>query len=174
MSELTTLHDAITRIISEQMPRVVHVEQFPELGAEVMTPALLYGITDMAPGQDRGEGKTAIIGRFQSCILVEADRPRASLQAAILAGQMMTVLKDQWWNLDFVTGPPEQVHAQPEAPTLELEQFVMWSVQWIQPFELGEFEWPWPDEPPGSLVFGFSPDIGPGSEQQYVAPEDIP
>ncbi|WP_338500978.1 hypothetical protein VRB50_14465 [Pseudomonas poae] len=57
MSELTTLHDAITRVISESMPKVVHVEQFPELGAEVMTPALLYGITDMAPGQDRGRGK---------------------------------------------------------------------------------------------------------------------
>ena len=174
MSELTTLHDAITRIISERMPKVVHVEQFPELGAEVMTPALLYGITDMAPGLDRGEGKTAVIGRFQSCILVEADRPKASLQAAILAGQMMTVLKDQLWDVDFVTGPPEQVHAQPEAPTLDLEQFVMWSVQWVQPFELGDLNWPWEDEPPGSLVFGFSPDIGPGCEQQYVAPENIP
>ena len=167
MSELTTLHDAITRIISERMPRVLHVEQFPELDAKVNTPALLYGITDITLGTDRGEGKTALVGRFQSCILVDADRPRASLQAAILATQMATVLKDQWWDLDFVTGPPEQVHAQPEAPTAELEQFVMWSVQWIQPFEVGEFTWPWPDEPPGSLVFN----IEPGDEP--VAPEDI-
>lgn len=167
MSELTTLHDAITRIISERMPRVLHVEQFPELDAQVNTPALLYGITDMTLGTDRGEGKTALIGRFQSCILVDADRPKASLQAAILAAQMTTVLKDQWWGVDFVTGPPEQVHAQPEAPTQELEQFVMWSVQWIQPFEVGEFTWPWPDEPPGSLVFN----IEPGDEP--VAPEDL-
>jgi hypothetical protein len=167
MSELTTLHDAITRIISERMPRVLHVEQFPELDAKVNTPALLYGITDITLGTDRGEGKTALVGRFQSCILVDADRPRASLQAAILATQMATVLKDQWWDLDFVTGPPEQVHAQPEAPTAELEQFVMWSVQWIQPFEVGEFTWPWPDEPPGSLVFN----IEPGDEP--VAPEDL-
>lgn len=167
MSELTTLHDAITRIISERMPRVLHVEQFPELGAQVNTPALLYGITDMTLGTDRGEGKTALIGRFQSCILVDADRPKASLQAAILAAQMTTVLKEQWWDLDFVTGPPEQVHAQPEAPTAELEQFVMWSVQWVQPFEVGEFTWPWPDEPPGTLVFN----IEPGDEP--VAPEAL-
>jgi hypothetical protein len=167
MSELTTLHDAITRILSERMPRVLHMEQFPELDAQVNTPALLYGITDMTLGTDRGEGKTALIGRFQSCILVDADRPKASLQAAILAAQMTTVLKDQWWGVDFVTGPPEQVHAQPEAPTQELEQFVMWSVQWIQPFEVGEFTWPWPDEPPGSLVFN----IEPGDEP--VAPEEL-
>lgn len=164
MSELTTLHDAITRIISERMPRVLHVEQFPELDAQVNTPALLYGITDMTLGTDRGEGKTALIGRFQSCILVDADRPKASLQAAILAAQMTTVLKDQWWDLDFVTGPPEQVHAQPEAPTQELEQFVMWSVQWIQTFEVGEFTWPWPDESPSSPVAPegeFTSDTGP-------------
>lgn len=167
MSELTTLHDAITRIISERMPRVLHVEQFPELDAQVNTPALLYGITDMTLGTDRGEGKTALLGRFQSCILVDADRPKASLQAAILAAQMTTVLKDQYWDLDFVTGPPEQVHAQPEAPTAELEQFVMWSVQWVQPFEVGEFTWPWPDEPPGTLVFN----IEPGDEP--VAPEAL-
>lgn len=167
MSELTTLHDAITRIISERMPRVLHVEQFPELDAKVKTPALLYGITDMTLGTDRGEGKTALIGRFQSCILVDADRPKASLQAAILAAQMTTVLKEQWWGVDFVTGPPEQVHAQPEAPTLELEQFVMWSVQWIQQFEVGEFTWPWPDEPPGSLVVEIEPGDGP------VNPEDL-
>lgn len=167
MSELTTLHDAITRIIRERMPRVLHVEQFPELDAQVNTPALLYGITDMTLGTDRGEGKTALIGRFQSCILVDADRPKASLQAAILAAQMTTVLKDQLWDVDFVTGPPEQVHAQPEAPTAELEQFVMWSVQWIQPFEVGEFAWPWPDEPPGSLVFDIEPGDGP------VSPEDL-
>ncbi|VVN74512.1 hypothetical protein PS708_00622 [Pseudomonas fluorescens] len=168
MSELTTLHDAITRIISERMPRVLHVEQFPELDAQVNTPALLYGITDITLGTDRGEGKTALVGRFQSCILVDADRPKASLQAAILATQMATVLKDQWWGgLDFVTGPPEQVHAQPEAPTADLEQFVMWSVQWVQPFEVGEFTWPWPDEPPGSLLVEIEPGDGP------VAPEDL-
>ena len=167
MSELTTLHDAITRILSERMPRVLHVEQFPELDAQVNTPALLYGITDMTLGTDRGEGKTALVGRFQSCILVDADRPKASLQAAILAAQMTTVLKDQWWDLDFVTGPPEQVHAQPEAPTADLEQFVMWSVQWVQPFEVGEFTWPWPDEPPGSLLVEIEPGDGP------VAPEDL-
>ena len=167
MSELTTLHDAITRIISERMPSVLHVEQFPELGAEVKTPALLYGITDMTLGTDRGEGKTALIGRFQSCILIEADRPKASLQAAILAAQLAKVLKDQFWNVDFVTGPPEQVHAQPEAPTLELEQFVMWSVQWVQPFEVGELSWPWPDEPPGSLVLDIDPGDGP------ISPEDL-
>ena len=173
MSELTTLHDAITRVLSERMPKVLHVEAFPELDAEVRTPALLFGLTDMTLGTDRGEGKTSLVGRFQSCILIDATRDKASLQAAILAAQMAAVLHNQDWDLEFVTGVPEGVHAQPEAPTKELEQFVMWSVQWIQEFEVGELQWPWPDEPPGSLVLGFSPEIGPGHEADYVAPESL-
>jgi hypothetical protein len=167
MSELTTLHDAITATLSAAMPKVLHVEAFPELDSKVRTPALLYGLTDMTLGEDRGEGKTALVGRFQSCILIDADRPKASLQAAILASAMAVALKDQWWGLDFVTGPPEHIHAQPEAPTKELEQFVMWSVQWVQRFEVGESEWLWPDEPPGSLVFDIDPGDGP------VNPEDL-
>ncbi|VVO78271.1 hypothetical protein PS858_01671 [Pseudomonas fluorescens] len=167
MSELTTLHDAITATLSAAMPKVLHVEAFPELGSKVRTPALLYGLTDMTLGTDRGEGKTALIGRFQSCILIDADREKASLQAAILASLMAAALKDQWWGLDFVLGPPLHIHAQPEAPTKELEQFVMWSVQWIQHFEVGEAEWLWPDEPPGSLVFDMDPGDGP------VNPEDL-
>lgn len=151
MSELTTLHDAIACTLRERMPDVLMVEAFPELGDKVQVPALLFGLTDMTLGESRGDGKTMLVGRFQSCILIDATRPKASLQAAILAAQMAVVLDDQYWDLEFIMGPPEQVHAQPEAPTQDLEQFVMWSVQWIQNFELGELEWPWPDQPAGVL-----------------------
>jgi hypothetical protein len=170
MSELTTLHEAMTRTIAAAMPRFLHVEHFPELGSLVETPALLFGVTDMTLGTDRGEGKTALIGRFESCILVDATRKKASLQASILAAQMTSILSYQYWGLDFITGPPENIHAQPEAPMPDLQQFVMWSVQWTQAFEVGELEWNWPDEPPGSLMFGFNADKAP----EFFPPEDLP
>lgn len=169
MSELTTLHEAITRTISERMPKVLHVEAFPELAAEVRVPALLFGLTDMTLGDNPGDGKTVVMGRFQSCILVDATRDKASLQAAILAAQMAVVLNGQYWGVDFILGPPEHIHAQPEAPTKELEQFVMWSVQWIQNFELGELDWPWPDQPPGALLFGFNEDV----KEDFVPAADV-
>lgn len=153
------------------MPKVLHVEEFPEVGQMVDVPALLYGLTDMTLGDQRGEGKTALIGRFQSCILIDATRPKASLQAAILASQLTVILNYQYWGLDdIVTGPPENIHAQPEAPAQDLEQFVMWSVQWTQAFEVGEFEWPWPDEPPGSLMLG----LADASKEEFFPPESPP
>jgi len=150
------------------MPKVLHVEEFPELGCEIEVPALLYGLTDLTLGEDRATGQTALIGRFQSCILIDATRPRASLQAAILAAQLIVVLRYQMWGLEFVTGIPENIHAQPEAPTQELEQFVMWSVQWTQAFEIGTLEWPWPDEPPGSVM----PELVGGVEIEFT-PEEV-
>lgn len=152
------------------MPKILYVEQFPEMGQMVDVPALLYGLTDMTLGEDRGTGQTALIGRFQSCILVDATATKASLQAAILASQLVVTLRYQMWGLDFVTGPPENIHAQPEAPTQDLEQFVMWSVQWTQAFDIGTLEWPWPDEPPGSLWLGINDD----PESAFFQPEDPP
>ncbi|MNN92135.1 hypothetical protein D3C81_2103710 [compost metagenome] len=65
------------------------------------------------------------------------------------------------------------VRAEPDWSRPELDGLAVWVVEWTQVIYLGEEEWPWSDQPPGTLVFGFSPDTGPGSENQYIAPEDM-
>lgn len=47
--------------------------------------------------------------------------------------------------------------------TPEILQCVSWSVHWRQDIYLGDTAWLWDDEPPGSLMFAFHPDTGPGS-----------
>lgn len=168
MSDLALLHESITRTLKAALPDILHVEEFPEMGTDLRIPALLYGLTDVGPGPDRGTGETALIGRFQSCIMVDVTEEKASLKAAVLAAQVVVALRGQYWDMDFVLGPPEQVHAQPEAPPPDLEQFVMWSVQWIQHFELGALEWPWVDQPSGEPPSGSG---GDGSVS-VVLPED--
>jgi len=49
----------------------------------------------------------------------------------------------------------------------------VWLVEWEQTICLGTEEWPWPDEPPGSLRIGFNEDTGAGNEGKYIAPEDL-
>jgi hypothetical protein len=44
----------------------------------------------------------------------------------------------------------------------------VWLVEWTQQVYLGLEEWPWPEEPPGSLVF----EVDPGDGQ--FRPEDLP
>lgn len=157
VSELTILHEAIEATLRERMPKVVHVEAYPELESIVAEPALLFALVDMKPGEDTGTGKTAMACQFQAAILVDATRTRAPLQAAILAAQLANVLRGQYWDLEFVDAP-SRVHARPDGSTPELAQFCVWVVDWLQVVHFGEFEWPWPDEAPGTLVFDLGSD----------------
>lgn len=146
------LHDAIEATFREQIKAFKHVEPYPELNKEMGEPALVFAVTGMGAAADTGTGKTSLTCRIQAAVLVDSTRKRAPLQAAILAGRVATVVHGQYWGLDFVDAP-EHIQVQPDGSTPELAQFCVWVVEWMQVVHFGEFEWPWPDEPPGSLTF---------------------
>ena len=143
-NELAELHGAIARTIQAEMPDVVHVEAFPDLEARFRVPALFFGLTEFRPGPDTGTGKTAVHGKFNALILVDSVRKHAPLQSMWIATRLATLLRGQYWDLEFVDCA-EDVHAEPTSNP-QLEQFVVWSVSWTQVFHIGECEWPWPDE----------------------------
>jgi hypothetical protein len=171
-SELTRLHDAMTPAIAAAMPQVVYVKDYPVLEEGMPLPALLYAVTNLVPGEDPGDGRVCVLATFEACILVESSRDRAPLQAAVLAGKLVKLLHYQYWGLDFVDHVRD-VQAMPTDSIPALDHCSAWSVQWRQPVYLGDTEWLWADEPPGTLVFAFHPDTGPGSESGYIGPGDI-
>jgi hypothetical protein len=170
-SELKQLHDAMTATLQERLPQFQHIEAYPKLVKEgIKLPALLYTATNFAPGESPGDGRLLLKVTFEALVLLESSRPLAPLQAAILASKLMQLLDLQYWDLDFV-GPTENVEAMPAEFAPQLARCVGWAVQWQQDVYLGDTEWLWENEPPGSLVFGFDPDSGPGSEGLYQGPE---
>ncbi|EOG3619355.1 hypothetical protein ACK9U2_001190 [Pseudomonas putida] len=172
-SELTRLHEAMTATLQAELPQFQLIEAYPKLVKEGMAvPALLFAATNFAPGDDPGDGRLCLKVTFESVVLLESSRALAPLQAAILASKLMKVLQQQYWKLDFV-GPTENAQAMPAEFLPEMARCVGWAVQWQQDVYLGDTEWPWENEPPGSLVFAFDPDSGPGSENQYQAPEAL-
>lgn len=170
MNELKTLHEVMTAKIKEALPAAAHVEAFPDLDKEFLLPAVFFGLTEFRVDDDDGTGKTILEGRFQACILVDSVLADAVLMAGWLAAQLAKLLRSQYWDLDFVEGT-ENVSAEPDNSSPELASFMVWVVQWTQKIHVGDLEWPWPDQPPGNLVWSFSPDTGPGSEGNYVPPE---
>lgn len=154
------LHEAIEAIFRERIPAFKHVEPYPELNKEMGEPALVFAMTGMGDASDTGTGKTSLTCRFQAVVLVDATRKRAPLQASILAGRVATVLHNQYWDLDFVDAP-KNIQVQPDGSTPELAQFCVWVVEWMQVVHFGEFEWPWPDETPGSLMFSVGDEVDP-------------
>ncbi|GEM_PF-167891 len=170
-SELKQLHDAMTATMREKLPQFALVEPYPKLIKEGMAlPALLYAATNFAPASSPGDGRLCLRVTFEALVMLESSRDLAPLQAAILASKLLQLLDLQYWGMDFV-GPTENAQAMPAEDVPELARCVGWAVMWQQDVYLGDTQWPWENEPPGTLVFAFDPDAGPGNEAQYQSAE---
>jgi len=172
LHELTQLHEAMTARIKAEIPQLEHVADYPVLEEGMPMPLLIYAMTNVQPGEDPGDGRVCIVATFEACILVESSRPKAPLQAAILATKLAALLHYEQWGLDF-TLPVDGVQAMPTVPIPELAECAAWAVQWQQTLYLGDTTWLWEDQPPGSLVFAIDPDTGPGNEHNYQSPESM-
>ena len=58
-------------------------------------------------------------------------------------------------------------------PGLDLAQDRVERGDQAQPVLLGEPRWDWPDQPPGQLMLGISPETGPGNEGNYFPAQDL-
>ncbi|WP_194790097.1 hypothetical protein [Pseudomonas sp. UFMG81] len=164
MSELATLHAALTATIREAIPELASVDAHAVAGNASPLPALRHGIVRMVADAAPRDGRSVLIATFEADITPDNANPEARLQGCVLAGQLMDLLRQQLWGLDFVEAS-RNVQAQFEGAG--------WTVRWDQPVLLGEVQWQWPDQPPGSLMLGFAPDTGAGNEALYHAPEDL-
>ncbi|MFD2643056.1 hypothetical protein [Pseudomonas japonica] len=167
MSDLNGLHQAIGATLETAFPQLATVGSYAAVQQETALPALFYGIVGLKPGTDPGDGHSRVIATFEARISTDGTRPQAVLETVSLAAQLMVLLRKQYWNIDFVE-EARGVQALPSstAPTT-------WVVQWEQVLHLGEAQWPWPNQPPGSLLLSFDPDTGPGHESDYKAAEDF-
>lgn len=169
MSDLNGLHEAISTTLRTAMPQLASVASYTAQQPGTPLPALFHGLVGLRPGTDPGDGRVCVVATFEARIVVDAGRTAASIEAASLAAQAMVVLHQQYWGSDFAE-PTKAIRAVPHASEWPA---ALWTVQWEQVLYLGDEQWPWPDQPPGSLVFAFDPDSGPGKEADYKTPEDF-
>ncbi|QBF25571.1 hypothetical protein EXN22_07605 [Pseudomonas tructae] len=171
MNELTTLHEAITATIKAAMPQLETVAGYATTEQNTALPALNHAMVSFRPGTDPGDGRCCILATFEADIHVDASVMQAPLQAASLATQLTVLLRQQFWQLDFVQAA-NNVQASVVQPGAGTTFPTTWRVQWEQALLLGAVQWPWPDQT-GPLAFAFSPDTGPRFEADYQSPEDL-
>ncbi|MDU9402514.1 hypothetical protein RTH46_08400 [Pseudomonas sp. zfem004] len=164
MSQLAMLQTTLTQTIREAIPNLASVEAQATVGSNSALPALRHGIVAMVADTAPRDGRSVLAVTFEADITLDAASTDARLQGSELAAQLMDLLRQQLWGLEFV-----------EATRNVQAQYLgaQWKVRWEQPVLLGEPRWEWPDQPPGSLVLGFEPDTGPGNEGRYINPEDL-
>lgn len=169
--DLDRLYEAIEQHISAAISGLEYVGTMPDMLPVIPVPAVVIELVEFEPGVDQGTGETALVARFEARIIVGSERQQCQQQAAFAATQLAVLLRLQTWGLEVE--PAEFVRAAQDWSRPELDGYAVWVVEWTQGIYLGEEEWPWPVEPPGSLVFAFSPDTGSGREDSYQAPEDM-
>lgn len=162
---LDQLYQAIEQHLASNLSGIKAVTAWPNIKDRIALPVVFIEMAEMEPGVDIGTGETSLICRFEARIIVDPIRPKHCQQAAHLAAQLAVLLRLQTWGL--TVEPAEFVQATQDWTKPELDGYVVWLVEWTHQIYLGAEEWPWSDEPPGSLVINVEPGDGP------VHPEDL-
>nr|WP_306218031.1 MULTISPECIES: hypothetical protein [unclassified Pseudomonas] len=161
------MYDAIEQHLQEQLPGIRGASFWPDLSADtsIPTPVVLLEMAEMEPAPDIGTGETSLTCKFEARIIVDSISADPQRQAVQLASQLAVLLRGQNWGLGVACA--QFVRSTQDWTKPELDGYFVWLVEWDQTVYLGAEEWPWPDEPPGSLVISIEPGDGP------VSPEDI-
>ena len=162
---LDLLYQTIEQHLQQHLPGVQLVSFWPDIQQHIPLPAVFLDIAEIEPGTDIGTGETTLTITFEARVIVDVIRADHYPQAVHLATQMAVLLRAQSWGLPVE--PAEFQRSSQDWTRPELDGYTVWLVEWTQTVYLGEEEWPWPDEPPGTLLISVN-------DEDYVAPEDLP
>lgn len=167
---LAGIYAAIEEGILQALPDLAYVGTMPGQLEAVALPGVVIELAGFEPGEhDPGTGETAVEARFEARVIVGTEREDCLRVATFIAAQLAVLLRIQTWGLPVE--PSELVRAEPDYSRPELDGLAVWVVEWKQVIYLGKEEWPWPNQPPGSIVWGFAPETGLANAGSYSPPE---
>ncbi|MDI3357131.1 hypothetical protein MO767_22660 [Pseudomonas sp. UYIF39] len=153
---LDQLYLAVEQHLATHLPGVQTVSAWPNIQDRIALPAVFLELAEIEPGTDIGTGETTLVCKFEARIIVDPIQLLHQQQAVQLATQLAVILRAQTWGLEVE--PAEFVQALQDWTQPALDGYTVWLVEWTQQVYLGVEEWPWPDQPPGSLWVGFNDD----------------
>lgn len=164
---LDQLYQAVEQHLVRHLPGVQTVTAWPNIQDRIALPAVFLELAEIEPGTDIGTGETTLVCKFEARIIVDPIPPQHQQQAVQLVTQLAVLLRAQTWGLEVE--PAEFVQALQDWTQPALDGYTVWLVEWTQQIYVGPEEWPWPDQPPGSLLFGFNNEVKDG----FVPAEDV-
>ena len=156
---LDLLYQTIEQHLQQSLGGIQLVSFWPDIKQHIPLPAVFLDIAEIEPGTDIGTGESTLSVTFEARVNVDVIRAGHYQQAIHLATQLAVLLRTQTWGL--AVEPAEFKRSTQDWTRPELDGYTVWLVEWTQTIYLGETEWPWPDEPPGSLVFSVGGEVDP-------------
>ena len=156
---LDLLYQTIEQHLQQSLGGIQLVSFWPDIKQHIPLPAVFLDIAEIEPGADIGTGESTLSVTFEARVIVDVIRAGHYQQAIHLATQLAVLLRTQTWGL--AVEPAEFKRSTQDWTRPELDGYTVWLVEWTQTIYLGEAEWPWPDEHPGSLVFSVGGEVDP-------------
>ena len=156
---LDLLYQTIEQHLQEKLSGVQLVRFWPDIKQHISLPAVFLDIAEIEAGTDIGTGESTLNVTFEARVIVDVIHDRHYQQAIHLATQLAVLLRTQTWGL--AVEPAEFKRSMQDWTRPELDGYTVWLVEWTQTIYMGETEWPWPDEKPGSLVFNVGGEVDP-------------
>ncbi|MFB9149526.1 hypothetical protein [Roseovarius ramblicola] len=164
---LGALHQAIIDAVAAQFPDLATVGDYREDRAALPLPAVLIEMADLegAPDEDPGTGQLAMVARFDARVIIGFRTAAAEREIRKLAGALGAFAHLNRWGLPVA--PAEVLSAGPDDFAPELDQYVVWRVEWAQVIHLGTSVWVNDGTIPARVLYSVAPEIGPAHEDDY-------
>ncbi len=138
------LHQVIETAISTQFPTLVTVEFDSDERTLPAMPACLLEISEAErfEEQDPGTGQLPVTLRFAARLAIGFRTPNAKREIKKLAFAFAAWLHLRTWRAQGCpSGPAQVVGAYRDDFSPELDQFMVWRVEWAQEIHLGQTVW---------------------------------
>ena len=165
--DLSVVHQSIVDAIATAFPNVATVDDYRDDRSPLPLPAILIELADLeaAPDADPGTEQLAMRARFEARIIIGFRTANAEREIRKLAGALgVFVHLNRFGQLIEAA---EVLTITPDDFEPELDQFVVWRVEWQQIVHLGVSVWTNDGEIPGDVLWSVTPDIGPDNEDAY-------
>jgi len=165
--DLSAVHQAILDAIAAAFPAVVTVADYREDRRDLPLPAILVELSDFEanPEEDPGTEQLPVLARFEARILIGFRTPNAEREIRKLAGALGVLVHQNRWGKPV--GPAELLTITPDDMDPELDQYVVWRVEWQQALHLGASVWTNEGDIPTTVLYSYEPDTGTGNEGEY-------
>lgn len=169
---LDSYHAAVSDHIAAELPWLKSVDDYPEQFEKLSTPCAFFGVVDWDRAEDqRMTGELSVVLSCQ-LLVVFGQAGQVSSKAVRNAAMAMSVkIDEQRFGLEV--DPAQFVSAAPWAFDPDLDQYVVWAVNFVHQIEVGEDQFDLvPDFLPSQVNVGQVPKNGADNLDEYeqVAP----
>lgn len=170
---LDALHQAIIDRIAAQFPAVVTVEDYREDRKRISLPAILIELDELdgAPDDDPGTEQLAARARWVARIIIGFRTANAEREIRKLAAALGAFIHQQRWGQPVEAA--QVLSIAPDTFDPELDQYVVWGVEWQQVVHLGASVWVPDGELPEAVLYSYVPRVGEPYEPEYTELENL-